>query len=86
MLEAIRIRKAGYAIRVSMEEFAKRYRAILGPKAKSMSVNPKNACELIFKELMNYPQFKKIVDPSMKKWQVGVTKVFLKEDVRTTLE
>lgn len=34
MLEAIRIRKAGYAIRVSMEDFSKRYRAILGKKKK----------------------------------------------------
>jgi len=32
MLEAIRIRKAGYAIRMSMEDFAKRYRAILDKK------------------------------------------------------
>lgn len=34
MLEAIRIRKAGYAIRVTMDDFAKRYRAILGPKKR----------------------------------------------------
>ena len=32
MLEAIRIRKAGYAIRLNQEEFAKRYAAIIGKK------------------------------------------------------
>jgi myosin heavy subunit len=32
MLEAIRIRKAGYAIRVTLEDFNKRYKSILGVK------------------------------------------------------
>ena len=35
MLEAIRIRKAGYAIRTSQDDFAKRYRAILGKKKRN---------------------------------------------------
>jgi myosin heavy subunit len=51
MLEAIRIRKAGYAIRVTMEDFAKRYRAILGPKKKT-DTNYKAICENIFKEVL----------------------------------
>ena len=53
MLEAIRIRKAGYAIRVSQEDFVKRYRAILGKK-KKLDGNYKQACELIFKEVASY--------------------------------
>ena len=32
MLEAIRIRKQGYAIRISMEDFIKRYRSIFGTR------------------------------------------------------
>lgn len=31
-------------------------------------------------------QFKKAMDPSLNKWQIGVSKIFLKEDVRTILE
>ena len=34
MLEAIRIRKAGYAIRINQEDFFRRYRAILGNNKK----------------------------------------------------
>lgn len=86
MLEAIRIRKAGYAVRVTMQDFTKRYRAILGPKVKVDVPNPKLICEQIFKELLNYPQYKKVLDPAQKRWQIGSNKVFLKEDVRTTLE
>ncbi len=52
MLEAIRIRKAGYAIRITQEDFAKRYRAILGKKKKSEGVNAKTVCDLIFQEVL----------------------------------
>jgi myosin heavy subunit len=34
MLEAIRIRKAGYAVRIKMGEFVNRYKTIFGTKAK----------------------------------------------------
>eukprot|EP00347_Sterkiella_histriomuscorum_P007684 403347970 len=94
MLEAIRIRKAGYAIRVTQDDFAKRYRAVLGKKKinqlikssdNSQNLN-KTLCEMIFKEVQQYAQNKKILDPEMKMWQVGVTKIFMKEDVRTALE
>lgn len=91
MLEAIRIRKAGYAIRVTQEDFAKRYRAVLG-KTKIKQLNQTKAsskviCEEIFKQILLHSQtYKKILDPSAKRWQIGVTKVFMKEDVRTALE
>lgn len=54
MLEAIRIRKAGYAIRVTMDDFAKRYRAILGVKKKNLDETPRKICEMIIKEVMTY--------------------------------
>ena len=50
MLEAIRIRKQGFAIRVSMEEFIKRYRLIFGTKvAKELPkvMTMKEQCEKI---------------------------------------
>lgn len=34
MLEAIRIRKAGYAVRIKMAEFVGRYKTIFGKNAK----------------------------------------------------
>jgi len=85
MLEAIRIRKAGYAIRVTQEDFAKRYRSILNIK-KRKDQPPKEICLGIFEKLNQNPQFKKVVDKPLKKWQIGDTKVFMKEDVRTVLE
>lgn len=53
MLEAIRIRKAGYAIRIAQEDFVKRYRAILG-KGKKLDKYVgfwKETSELIFREI-----------------------------------
>lgn len=85
MLEAIRIRKAGYAIRVTMDDFAKRYRAILGPK-KRHDLTSKQVCDMILKEISSHTQFKKVFDPSLKKIQTGLTKVFMKEEVRSALE
>lgn len=92
MLEAIRIRKAGYAIRVTCEDFAKRYIAVLGKKVDRSVVKAntsKQNCELIFKELIamqKTTQTQKIVDPGAKKWQIGVSKVFMKEEVRSLVE
>ena len=53
MLEAIRIRSQGYAIRVEMEDFVKRYRTVFGPKANAslpQSMTLKDQCQAIFKE------------------------------------
>jgi myosin heavy subunit len=51
MLEAIRIRKAGYAIRVTQDDFSKRYKAVLGKqKNKQLAqATPKVICDEIFK-------------------------------------
>ncbi len=86
MLEAIRIRKAGYAIRVTQIDFAKRYRAILGKGRKINELTPKEVSDQIFKKINTYQQFKKTMDPALKRWQIGITKVFMKEEVRTVLE
>ena len=53
MLEAIRIRKQGFAVRVSMEDFIKRYKSIFGPKANKElpdEMTMKKQCEKIFIE------------------------------------
>ena len=92
MLEAIRIRKAGYAIRQSQEDFGKRYKAILDKKKvrkiqETGGANTnKKICEEIFKECLHFANSKKVLDPALKKWQIGLTKVFMKEDVKVQLE
>jgi len=82
MLEAIRIRKAGYAIRIHFDQFLRRYRPILkGEAIKLRDSNPRDACHGILK-LLN----KETKNQYKDKWQIGFTKVFLKEETRTGLE
>ena len=52
MLEAIRIRKAGYAIRLTQDDFVRRYSSILGKKkAKQLSTHSlRDQCASIFQE------------------------------------
>jgi myosin heavy subunit len=52
MLEAIRIRKQGFAIRMQMEDFIDRYRLVFGPKAKTalpQELTLKQKCDKILK-------------------------------------
>lgn len=81
MLEAIRIRKAGYAIRIECEEFFKRYQVCLKGDAvlyKDKLANEK--CKAILSSVYNK------TSKMEGKWQLGFTKVFLKEDARAFLE
>lgn len=83
MLEAIRIRAQGYAIRMSMEDFIKRYRPIFGPKAGShlaAHLTMKEKCERILQEVLKETKVKKDL------WQIGLTKVFMKEEARLSME
>lgn len=52
MLEAIRIRSAGYAIRVTQEDFFKRYRLILEkPERAQIGHNSRFGAEMILKKV-----------------------------------
>ena len=81
MLEAIRIRKAGYAIRIENEDFSRRYKACLkGEGAHYKDKLPQEVCKGILQC---------VFDKGSKmdgKWQLGFTKVFLKEEARAYLE
>lgn len=80
MLEAIRIRKAGYSIRIFFNEFKRRYRPCLKAQASSYDNRLRDGCEAILKLLLAQK-------PLMKgKFQIGNTKVFLKEETRSALE
>ncbi|KAA0713123.1 Unconventional myosin-VIIa [Triplophysa tibetana] len=76
MMETIRIRKAGYPIRHTFDEFLDRYRVLLkfsvcDPKTESV----KKCCESICENVL-------IEDD----WRIGKTKVFLKDCHDTVLE
>ena len=80
MLEAIRIRKAGYSIRIVFKDFNRRYRAILKKDAVSYDSRPRDAAI----EILN--RLKTALPRLVGKYQVGFTKVFLKEETRSGLE
>ncbi|TRY58652.1 hypothetical protein DNTS_024794 [Danionella cerebrum] len=76
MMETIRIRKAGYPIRYTFEEFLERYRVLLNSTlcdAKTESV--KKCCGSICETLLTEDD-----------WKIGKTKVFLKDFHDTVLE
>ena len=80
MLEAIRIRKAGYSVRIVFKDFIRRYRSCLKGEAASFEGRPRDAAVAILDNL-------KTAQPKLAdKFQVGFTKVFLKEETRSGLE
>ena len=80
MLEAIRIRKAGYSIRIVFKDFNRRYRPCLKGDASKYDGKPRDGAVEILERL-------KLAQPKMAdKFQVGFTKVFLKEETRSGLE
>eukprot|EP01114_Cavostelium_apophysatum_P013166 TRINITY_DN3125_c0_g1_i3.p1 TRINITY_DN3125_c0_g1~~TRINITY_DN3125_c0_g1_i3.p1 ORF type:complete len:2243 (+),score=811.97 TRINITY_DN3125_c0_g1_i3:147-6875(+) len=73
MLETIRIRQMGYAMRFTFEEFFVRYRAL----GKPFSGKDKKAgCDQLLKELP-FPEGQ---------WQKGLTKIFIKGDMFKAIE
>ncbi|KAM9378838.1 unconventional myosin-VIIb [Phaethornis superciliosus] len=77
MMETIQIRKAGYPIRYSFEEFFERYRVLLPwPLRKQLKNDARQSCIQISEAVLGK-------DDS---WQAGRTKIFLKEHHDTVLE
>ncbi|XP_063748289.1 unconventional myosin-VIIa [Eleginops maclovinus] len=77
MMETIRIRKAGYPVRYTFDEFLIRYRVLLrtslcDPKKESKQ----KCCESICESVLN----------GEGDWKTGKTKIFLKDFHDTTLE
>uniref|UniRef100_A0A8C3DSZ7 Myosin VIIB n=1 Tax=Corvus moneduloides TaxID=1196302 RepID=A0A8C3DSZ7_CORMO len=75
MMETIQIRKAGYPIRYSFEEFFERYRVLL-PWSLRQQNDVRQSCISISKEVLGKDE----------SWQVGRTKIFLKDHHDTVLE
>ncbi|XP_066519124.1 unconventional myosin-VIIb [Hoplias malabaricus] len=77
MMETIRIRKAGYPIRHTFQEFLDRYRVLLNsticdPKSESAKACSESICENVFS--------------AEDDWKIGKSKVFLKDYHDTMLE
>ncbi|NXC04177.1 MYO7A protein, partial [Orthonyx spaldingii] len=77
MMETIQIRKAGYPIRYSFEEFFQRYRVLLPWSLRQQLKNDaRQSCISISEAVLGKDE----------SWQVGRTKIFLKDHHDTVLE
>lgn len=72
MLETVRIRQAGYNVRLTYEEFAQLYRILLPNGASSSVANVKHFLTTLNLNKDNY--------------QLGSTKIFLKESEKVKLD
>ncbi|XP_019328935.1 PREDICTED: unconventional myosin-VIIb [Aptenodytes forsteri] len=77
MMETIQIRKAGYPIRYSFEEFFERYRVLLPWSLREQLKNDaRQSCISISEAVLGKDE----------SWQAGKTKIFLKDHHDTVLE
>ncbi|XP_012577283.1 PREDICTED: unconventional myosin-X isoform X2 [Condylura cristata] len=74
MLETVRIRKAGYAVRRPFQDFYKRYKVLMRKEALPDDIRGK--CTALLQ----------LYDASNSEWQLGKTKVFLRESLEQKLE
>ncbi|XP_070564817.1 unconventional myosin-X-like [Ptychodera flava] len=73
MLETVKIRRAGFPVRRLFEDFIKRYKVLI---PRGVTEDDKEKCVSI---MVKY-------DESKKNWQLGKTKVFLREQLEYQLE
>ncbi|KAK2564848.1 Unconventional myosin-X [Acropora cervicornis] len=73
MLETVRIRRAGFPVRRTYEDFLFRYKVLLRGKAAS---GDKSDCTLILQEF----------DPEKQSFKLGKTKVFMKDNLEYRVE
>ena len=86
MLESIRIRRAGYAVRRPFKEFFSRFR-ILAPNLVATGADPdyRSLCQRLATEVEER-LCKQGVVLEEKSWQMGQTRVFMKEDLERRME
>ncbi|XP_012413194.1 unconventional myosin-X [Trichechus manatus latirostris] len=74
MLETVRIRKAGYAVRRPFQDFYKRYKMLM--RNLTLPEDVRGKCTALLQ----------LYDASNSEWQLGKTKVFLRESLEQKLE
>lgn len=87
MLESIRIRRAGYSVRRPFKEFFNRYR-VLSPQLSTAGQTDPDYKELV-RRLLNDMEAKILAENEKlepKSWQVGRSKIFLKDEIQAMLE
>ncbi|XP_010784794.1 unconventional myosin-X [Notothenia coriiceps] len=77
MLETVKIRRAGFPVRRTFKDFANRYKIIQKEKSISSAAgdDKKKCTDLLYR-----------YDKTKKEWQLGKTKVFMKEALEQRLE
>ncbi|KAI3367589.1 hypothetical protein L3Q82_026435 [Scortum barcoo] len=75
MLETVKIRRAGFPVRRTFKDFFSRYKIILKDKVSAAGDDKKRSTDLLTK-----------YDKTKKEWQLGKTKVFMKESLEQRLE
>ncbi|XP_075873853.1 unconventional myosin-X [Nelusetta ayraudi] len=75
MLETVKIRRAGFPVRRTFKDFFLRYKIIMKEKTPAIGDDKKRSTDLLFK-----------YDKTKKEWQLGKTKVFMKESLEQRLE
>uniref|UniRef100_A0A3Q3L9J5 Myosin X, like 1 n=1 Tax=Mastacembelus armatus TaxID=205130 RepID=A0A3Q3L9J5_9TELE len=75
MLETVKIRRAGFPVRRTFKDFFSRYNIILKEKAPAAGDDKKRTTDLLTK-----------YDKTKTEWQLGKTKVFMKESLEQRLE
>ncbi|CAG5866602.1 unnamed protein product [Menidia menidia] len=75
MLETVKIRRAGFPVRRTFKDFFSRYKIVLKDKVPAAGDDKKRSTDLLTK-----------YDKVKKEWQLGKTKVFMKESLEHHLE
>ncbi|XP_051942207.1 unconventional myosin-X isoform X2 [Hippocampus zosterae] len=75
MLETVKIRRAGFPVRRTFKDFFLRYKIISKEKVSTAGDDKKRSTDLLTK-----------YDKTKKEWQLGKTKVFMKESLEQRLE
>ncbi|XP_043999048.1 unconventional myosin-X isoform X1 [Gambusia affinis] len=75
MLETVKIRRAGFPVRRTFKDFLSRYKIIIKDKVPAAGDDKKRSTDLLTK-----------YDKTKKEWQLGKTKVFMKESLEQRLE
>lgn len=76
MLDIIRIRREGYPIHLTFDDFIAKYRCLTKSKQTNQLLNIENVVRIVIKEL----------DVPTTEWQIGNTKVFLRSRAHESIE
>lgn len=85
MLECIRIRKAGYSVRRSIKEFIDKYSLII-PSFKKTDQAWTLLGKTLLDSLSKVKSLKSIMKPEKKLIQIGISMVFMKDELRQALD